>query len=60
MEEYECEECGKKVKVEDGETPDCCGKTMKKVTLDACTQPAHAEHARTMDSDEPCNDGRAG
>ena len=61
MEEtYECENCGRKVKATDEKAPDCCGKTMKKIPLDVCTQPAHAEHARTMDSDEPCDDGRAG
>jgi len=60
MDEYECEECGKKIKVEDEEKPDCCGKPMKKISLDVCTQPAHAEHTRTIDSDEPCDDGRAG
>jgi len=60
MDEYECEECGKKIKVEDEEKPDCCGKPMKKISRDVCTQPAHAEHARTIDSDEPCDDGRAG
>jgi len=61
MEEtYECEDCGKTVKVKDGETPDCCGKSMKKVSVDICVQPAHAEHARPMDDEDPCDDGRAG
>jgi len=39
---YECENCGKKIKVSDGKVPDCCGKSMKKLPLDICTQPAHA------------------
>ena len=60
MQEYKCEVCGKKIKALDDESPYCCGKSMKKTGLDVCTQPAHAEHARTMDSDEPCDDGRAG
>ena len=59
-ETYECKHCGKTTKVKNGKNPDCCGKPMKKMTLDICTQPAHAEHARPMDSDEPCDDGRAG
>ena len=61
MEEiYECEDCGNTVKVKDGKAPDCCGKTMKKMPLDICTQPAHAEHARPMDDENACDDGRAG
>lgn len=59
-ESYKCENCGKTIEVTDGNNPTCCGKTMKKQSLDVCTQPAHAEHARTTDSDEPCDDGRAG
>jgi hypothetical protein len=61
MEEtYQCEDCGKTVKVIDGKTPDCCGKSMKKIPLDICTQPAHAEHARPMEPEDACDDGRAG
>ena len=61
MEEtYECKGCGKTVKVTDGKVPDCCGKPMTKMTLDICTQPAHAEHARPMDDEDACDDGRAG
>ena len=59
-ENYKCEKCGKNVKITDGTVPICCGKIMKKVPLDVCTQPAHAEHARPMESEDPCNDGRAG
>ena len=33
---------------------------MEKLPLDVCVQPAHAEHSRPMDSDEPCDDGRSG
>jgi hypothetical protein len=59
-ETYECENCGKKIKTSDGKVPDCCGKSMKKSPLDMCTQPAHAEHARPMEDEEPCDDFRAG
>ncbi len=57
---YKCKNCGKTVKVSDNNVPECCGKQMTKFPLDICIQPAHAEHARTMDPDEPCDDGRAG
>ncbi|KYK27791.1 hypothetical protein AYK20_02090 [Thermoplasmatales archaeon SG8-52-1] len=57
---YECEKCGKKVKKSDGNKPKCCGKPMKQLPLNVCLQPAHAEHARPMDDNEPCDDGRAG
>ena len=59
-EKYKCEECGKTVEISDQEIPDCCGKPMKKISLDICTQPAHAEHARPMENEDACNDGRAG
>jgi hypothetical protein len=59
-ESYKCEYCGKEVKIEDDKNPTCCGKPMKKQQTDVCLQPAHAEHARSMESDEPCDDGRAG
>ena len=57
---YECEKCGKKITTTDEKIPECCGKPMKQLPLDVCVQPAHAEHARPMDSEEPCDDGRAG
>jgi hypothetical protein len=59
-EEYECESCGKTIKIKNGKIPDCCGKTMKKSSVDICVQPAHAEHSRPMDAEDPCDDGRAG
>jgi len=59
-ETYKCKNCGKTTEVADGSIPTCCGKTMEKMPLDVCIQPAHAEHARTMADDEPCDDGRAG
>jgi hypothetical protein len=57
---YECEECGKRVKTSEDKTPECCGKPMKQLPLDICTQPAYAEHARSMEEEEPCDDFRAG
>jgi len=33
---------------------------MKKLPLDICTQPAHAEHARPMEDEDACDDFRAG
>jgi hypothetical protein len=57
---FKCEECGKTIEVIDDSIPSCCGKDMKKVSLDICTQPAHAEHSRPMDEENACDDGRAG
>lgn len=61
MDRYKCLtcKCTKTVKNK-GETPECCGKPMKKMPLEICLQPAHAEHARPMGRDEPCDDFRAG
>jgi hypothetical protein len=58
--EYECENCGKRAKNKDNVEPECCGKKMKQLPLDVCTTAADAEFSRPMDSDEPCDDGRAG
>ena len=60
IDNYKCKECGKTIKITDGRVPKCCGKVMTKVPLDICTQPAHAEHARPMDDENACDDGRAG
>ena len=57
---FQCEYCRKKIKVLNGKIPECCDKPMKKVSLDVCTQPAHAEHARPMENEDVCDDGRAG
>jgi len=57
---YKCKNCGKKVIISNEKIPECCGEQMQQLPLDVCTQPAHAEHARPMNSDEPCDDGRAG
>ena len=55
---YKCEICGRTVS--DNKVPECCGEPMKQLPLDICVQPAHAEHARPMDSEDACDDGRAG
>lgn len=59
-ESYECLTCKRTATVEGDETPECCGKPMKKIPREICLQPAHAEHARPMERDEPCDDFRAG
>lgn len=56
---YKCEVCGKTI-VTDKKTPKCCGKPMKQLPMDLCLQPAHAEHARPMEKEDACDDGRAG
>ena len=57
---FKCEMCGNTIEVTDESVPSCCGKEMNQVTLDICTQPAHAEHSRPMDEENACDDGRAG
>jgi len=57
---YKCEICGKTKSISDKTVPKCCGKPMKQLPLDICIQPSHAEHARSMEKEEPCDDGRAG
>jgi hypothetical protein len=57
---YKCGVCGKKLEKFDDEIPICCGKPMRNLPLDVCVQPSDAEHARPMDDEEPCDDGRAG
>jgi len=60
MKKYQCENCGKTIETDSEKVPDCCGKKMEELTLDVCTQPAHPEHARPMEDEEPCDEGRAG
>ena len=57
---YKCNNCGKTVEGTSENVPSCCGITMEKFSLDVCIQPAHAEHARPMDEEDACDDGRAG
>lgn len=59
-ENYKCEVCGKIVKSSDKEIPKCCNNFMKKIPLDICTQPQHAEHSRPMDDEDVCDDFRGG
>jgi hypothetical protein len=61
MDKYECLTCKRTATVEDNEdVPECCGRKMKKLPREICLQPSHAEHARPMERDEACDDGRAG
>jgi hypothetical protein len=61
MDKYKCLTCKSTKGAEDKDnTPECCGRPMKKMPLEICLQPAHAEHARPMERDEPCDDFRAG
>jgi hypothetical protein len=57
---YQCMKCKKKMIVKDDKIPSCCGKPMKKISVDICLQPDHAEHARPMRDEEPCDDFRGG
>ena len=57
---YECKECGNTIKTSDAKVPECCNNPMVQKKLDPCTQPAHAEHSRPMDSEDACNDFRSG
>ncbi len=58
---YYCAGCKKTVPVKTVKQPPiCCGKPMKKVSVDICLQPDQAEHARPMAEDEPCDDFRGG
>ncbi|PNX47140.1 MAG: hypothetical protein BV459_05025 [Thermoplasmata archaeon M11B2D] len=58
---YQCETCKKKTKgTDDKKQPLCCGKPMKKISMDICLQPDHAEHSRPMSDEEPCDDFRGG
>ena len=59
-ETYRCENCRKTVKISDEKIPECCGKPMKKLPLDICLQPAHAEQTRPMEDEDACDDFRSG
>lgn len=56
---YKCKECGKTLTTSKKD-PECCGKKMMQLPLEPCDKPAHPSHARPMDDEEPCDDGRAG
>ncbi len=53
---YECPNCGKRRNAE--EAPECCGKTMKPLPLEACASAFSAENSRPMQDEEPCDDSR--
>ena len=57
---FKCKICGKTLNTSEEQTPICCNQPMDKKPLDICTQPAHAEHARPMEEEDACDDGRAG
>ena len=58
---YACENCKGQVMVAAGaKVPDCCGRPMKSIPMDQCTLSSTAEHSRLDETDEPCDDGRAG
>jgi len=59
-ETYKCEICGKTVRTARKKIPMCCNMPMKKLPLEICLQPAHAEHARPMADEDACDEGRAG
>jgi hypothetical protein len=58
-EEYQCDTCSKR-EIIHGKVPNCCGKPMKKVSSNICIKPEDAEHARPMEEEDACDDGRAG
>jgi hypothetical protein len=62
MEQYECGSCKRTATVQDDESPPvCCGKPMsKKIPREICLQPTHAEHARPMEDEDACDEGRGG
>jgi hypothetical protein len=59
---YECVSCGNTVEISADEAiPECCGMAMKpSEELKACGLSATAEHSRSDDFEEPCDDGRSG
>ncbi|MCX7655510.1 MAG: hypothetical protein N2Z76_03180 [Treponemataceae bacterium] len=55
---YECEQCGNRVTIEElGTPPDCCGKPMQEMPLEACRE-AGPEATRPTNAEEPCQDFR--
>jgi len=59
---YKCLSCKRTATTDEDEKPPiCCGKEMKRVMpRTICLQPSHAEHARPMEDEEPCDDFRGG
>lgn len=56
---FKCPDCKGEARTWAGEdVPECCGKPMEQLPLEKCTSTDTAEHARTGDEDEPCDDNR--
>lgn len=61
MQTYHCQSCKQTATVEDNQkAPTCCGKPMEQIPKEICLQPAHAEHARPMESNDACDEFRGG
>lgn len=59
MKIYQCLTSKRTVRVSEDETiPFCCDEKMKEIPQEICLQPSHPEHARPMENDNPCDDGR--
>jgi hypothetical protein len=60
--EFKCSRCDKRIQVSEGaDVPHCCELDMVAAEpLDQCTLASTPEHSRFDDTDEPCDDGRAG
>ena len=58
---YKCASCNKEVHLKkDAKVPICCEREMVIEPLPHCTTVPHSEMSRNDNSDEPCDDGRAG
>jgi len=57
---YKCDNCKKTITISDESIPECCGKKMSVLPIENCIQPAHAEHARPMEDEDACDEGRSG
>ncbi|TFH38452.1 MAG: hypothetical protein E4G96_10460 [Chrysiogenales bacterium] len=56
---YRCFSCNKIREYKEGEpVPICCDGPMTVEHLSPCTSAPNPEMARTVDADEPCDDGR--
>ncbi|MCX6664754.1 MAG: hypothetical protein NT038_01650 [Euryarchaeota archaeon] len=59
-ETYQCLVCKRTTTGTGKKTLVCCGKPMIQLPKEICLQPAHPEHVRSMDAEEPCDDFREG
>jgi hypothetical protein len=58
---YECMSCHRTITVDETKSaPVCCGKPMQRMPRELCLQPSHAEHARPMEREDACDEGRGG